>query len=283
MKDLKYLIIAFVGILFASCMGKDYADPEYNGEPPYGNNEINETNVVTISKLKEMFKKEIDTDYRDGTSYRECIEDVQIKGIVTGNDIGGNIYNEIALQDSTGAIIIAIAQSGINGYLPIGTEIIVNVKNLYVGNYGKQAVIGTPYTNKNGATYVSRMNRMLWNNHFKITGNKTKPEPELFANGGEPTKWNLNNDGGKLGIIKNVTFRDLTPLSVYADPNGKVSVSWYFNEYPGNDIMIYTSPYCKFANKKLPAGRVDITGIIKRFNDKWEIIIRSEDDVVEVK
>ena len=74
------------------------------------------------------------------------------------------------------------------------------------------------------------------------------------------------------------------PNSVYADPNveNPVSVSWYFNEFKGNSIMIYNSPYSDFAAKTLPKGKCNITGIVKRFKDSWEIIIRDEKDVVEL-
>jgi len=68
---------------------------------------------------------------------------------------------------------------------------------------------------------------------------------------------------------------------MYADPAGKTSVSWYFNEQ-GTDVMVYTSPYCDFASNKLPQGKCNITGIVKRYNKKWEFIIRSIDDVEEL-
>lgn len=280
MKDFKYLIVAFICIAFASCMGDDYADPE-SVQPPYGNNAIYETNVITIEQLKAMFATELATDYRDGGSYRECTEDVKIKGYVIGNDISGNIYNEIFIQDETSAISVCVAQGGIFAYLPVGTEILVDVKGLCVGNYGKHPEIGVPYTNSNGLTYVSRMPRMLWNDHFKITGKKYDVTPVLFANGSTATTWDLDKDSGKLGVIRNVSFKNITPLSKWADPKGKVSVTWYFNEQP-TTVMVYTSPYCDFADRALPTGKVNITGIVKRYNNNWEFLVRSLDDVVEL-
>lgn len=280
MKDFKYLIVAFICIAFASCMGDDYADPE-SVQPPYGNNAIYETNVITIEQLKAMFATELATDYRDGGSYRECTEDVKIKGYVIGNDISGNIYNEIFIQDETSAISVCVAQGGIFAYLPVGTEILVDVKGLCVGNYGKHPEIGVPYTNSSGYTYVSRMPRMLWNDHFKITGKKYDVTPVLFANGSTATTWDLDKDSGKLGVIRNVSFKNITPLSKWADPKGKVSVTWYFNEQP-TTVMVYTSPYCDFADRALPTGKVNITGIVKRYNNNWEFLVRSLDDVVEL-
>ena len=260
-------------------MGDSYDEPDLK-QSPYGNNGINEENIISIAQLKEMYKTNILTSY----SYAQVTEDLKIKGVVTGNDISGNIYNEVPIQDETGAIIIAVAQGGIYGYLPVGTEIIVSLKDLYVGNYGKQAEVGVPTTNSSGSTYVGRMSRMLWNDHFKITGVMKNVEPELFADGatGAATTWNIDADGGKLGVIKNVSIRNVTPQSVYAEPSGKTSVSWYFNEFKGTSIMIYNSPYCDFASKVLPQGKCNITGIVKRYNNYWEIIIRDENDVEEL-
>ena len=279
MKIFNYIMSAFACVMLASCMGDSYDEPDLK-QSPYGNNGINEENIISIAQLKEMYNTNMLTSY----SYAQVTEDLKIKGVVTGNDISGNIYNEVPIQDETGAIIIAVAQGGIYGYLPVGTEIIVSLKDLYVGNYGKQAEVGVPTTNSSGSTYVGRMSRMLWNDHFKITGVMKNVEPELFADGatGAATTWNIDADGGKLGVIKNVSIRNVTPQSVYAEPSGKTSVSWYFNEFKGTSIMIYNSPYCDFASKVLPQGKCNITGIVKRYNNYWEIIIRDENDVEEL-
>ena len=277
-KYIKFALIAlFAGMTITSCMDDDWSTPSSDTNP-YGNENITETNLISIKELKDRYRNEINTSY----AYKQVTEPLQIKGYVTGNDVEGNIYNEIYIQDETGAISVAVAQGGINGYLPVGTEIIVELKDLYVGNYGKQAEIGTPYTNSSGNTYVSRMNRMLWQNHFKITGNTKKIEPEMFADGSSKTTWNIDEDCGKLGIIKNVSIKDATSKTVYSDPDGKQSTSLYLNEQP-QTVLIYTSPYCDFAGKTVPQGKCNITGIFKRFNNSWEIIIRSIDDVEEIK
>ena len=47
--------------------------------------------------------------------------------------------------------------------------------------------------------------------------------------------------------------------------------------------MLYTSNYADFAANPLPTGKINVTGIMKRYNRTWEIIIRTLDDVEEVK
>lgn len=280
MRKTIYLLTLLVSVLaFSSCMDGDWDEPSGTG---HGNDTISESNVISIAQLKQRYSSYIGTDYRDGISYTQVTEPLQIKGIVTGNDIEGNIYSEIALQDSTGAIIVAISEGGICGYLPVGTEILINLQGLYVGNYGMQAEIGTPYTNSRGNTYISRMSRILWNSHFKYTGRTRTVEPEEFS-----TSWNLNSDGGKLGILRDVQFDVSNDTTTYANPGaGSGSKSIYFKTQRGKtnrNVMVYTSNYADFAADYVPTGRVNVTGIVKRYNNSWEFIIRSISDVEEIQ
>ncbi|EHG16967.1 DUF5689 domain-containing protein [Prevotella histicola] len=280
-------MITAVCVLFASCMGDSYAEIDENAPVPYGNNELTETNVITIAQLKNDYATYIATDYRDGQSFAKVTDDVKIKAIVTSSDAQGNIYQELALQDATGAIIVSVAQGGLYGPLPVGTEILVSLKDLYVGNYGKQAQIGMPSKNATGADVIGRISRATWDQHYKILSTGHIVEPTLFATGTNPTTWNLDTDGGKLGIIRNVSFKSSNnskATDTFADPNGGAgSVSWTLNEQDGRKVIVYNSNFADFANAKVPTGKVDITGIIKRFNNQWEIIIRSLDDIKSVE
>ena len=179
MNALKTIAIALSCTLFASCMDTGYDKPDLN-EPPYGNNDITETNVISIADLKAMYGTTISSNMME-----QITDDIKIKGIVTGNDIQGNIYNEVSIDDGTAAFIICIAQGGLSGYLPVGQEILVSLKDLYIGAYGQQGEIGTPYTNASGRTYVSRMSRMLWNQHFKLIDVFTATENIVLGLEGE--------------------------------------------------------------------------------------------------
>lgn len=273
MNKLKIFMLALTACLLSGCMDGNWDDPtELNSR---GNKAIVESNVISIAQLKSQYKNYITTDYRDGKSYTKITSDIQIKGVVTGNDIEGNLYNEISLQDETGAIIIAISEGGIWGYLPIGTEIVVDLKDLYIGNYGLQAQIGVPYTNASGNTYVSRMSKLLWNSHFKLTGNTKNIAPVTFNN----STWDNFNDGAKLATIKNVRFDVPNDTTTFASPNsGAGSKSIYFKGID-KSVMVYTSNYADFAATYVPTGKVNVTGIVITYNRYKEFIIRSIDDV----
>ena len=90
---------------------------------------------------------------------------------MTGNDIEGNLYNQFALQDETGAIIISVEQGALYGHLPVGQEVLISLKGLKIGGNGNQGQMGGVYTNKKtGQLQVGRLNRYVWERHYKLIG-----------------------------------------------------------------------------------------------------------------
>ena len=281
MKELKYILLTLVCTLFASCMGERYADPE-EGEIPYGNLDINAINVITIEQLKQKYATVI-----ANSGMTEITEDVQLLGRVTGNDIGGNIYNEFSLQDETGAILVCINQSGLYGSLPVGQQVLVSLKGLIIGGYGMQPEIGGIYTNtKTGAQSVGRMSRYTWDSHYRLFG---KADPEAI----KPTTFDISKiadenyiaaNCGKLMTIKNVRLKDADGKAVFAPDDGSISLTANaanraFSGISSSSMVLRTSTYAEFANEVMPQGELSITGIFTRYRNTWQILIRTLDDI----
>lgn len=272
--------------LFTGCMDDDWDTPDAETlNKAYGNQAITEQNVVTIGSLKQKYTSTINAT---SNSYKEITEDIQIKGRVVGNDIQGNIYNEISLDDGTGAILICISQGGLFSYLPVGQEVVVDLKGLYIGGYGKQAEIGTPYTNARGNSYVSRMSRILWNQHFKLVG--TPDASKIAAEEFDVSKLRdasyLETNNGKLMTIKNVEFQNADGKTTFAPSDEKDAANCVSRglkqdgkNLSTSNIVVRTSTYADFAAQTLPQGKVNITGIFTRYNNIWQILIREESDI----
>lgn len=287
MKNIKYLLMLVLACsLFTGCMDDDWDTPNAEAlNKAYGNQEIAETNVITIGSLKEQYESVINASTN---SYEQITEDVQIKGRVVGNDIGGNIYNEVSIDDGTGAILICISQGGLFSYLPVGQEIVVDLKGLYIGGYGKQAEIGMPYTNAKGNSYVSRMSRILWNKHFKLTGvaDASKVVAEEFDVSKRTKEEYFTANNGKLMTIKNVEFTNADGKTTFApseekDAANSVNRGLSQNGKPiaTSSIVVRTSSYADFAAKQLPTGKLNITGVFTRYRTTWQILIRDERDI----
>lgn len=287
MKNIKYLLMLVLACsLFTGCMDDDWDTPNAEAlNKAYGNQEIAETNVITIGSLKEKYESVINASTN---SYEQITEDVQIKGRVVGNDIGGNIYNEVSIDDGTGAILICISQGGLFSYLPVGQEIVVDLKGLYIGGYGKQAEIGMPYTNAKGNSYVSRMSRVLWNKHFKLTGvaDASKVVAEEFDLSKRTKEEYFTANNGKLMTIKNVEFTNADGKTTFApseekDAANSVNRGLSQNGKPiaTSSLVVRTSSYADFAAKQLPTGKLNITGVFTRYRTTWQILIRDERDI----
>ena len=272
-----YIIIAFVCAIFTGCMDNDWDIPGTDGSE-FGNQAVTETNLMSIAQLKQKYA----TVIYNG-SYELFEELTQIKGVVTGNDVQGNLYSQVAIEDGTGSMIICIAQGGLYGQMQVGREILIELKGLYIGGYGQQPEIGTPYTTANGRTYVSRMSRAIWQQHYKLLGMKSVSPVDF-----DKTKLGdanyMKENCGRLMTIRGVKFQGANGKKVYAadkDKDAANSVNRSLQGISSNQLVVRTSTYADFAKTPLPQGEVDITGIFTRYNNTWQVLIREESDVVE--
>lgn len=271
------LIFALACTLFSSCMNGDWDEPDFNGAAPYGNNSLTEQNVITIAELIKKYPNV----FASTDQNKQIDEDIMIKGRITGNDVGGNIYKQVTLQDNTAAIIIAINEGGLNGYLAEGSEILVDLKGLYIGGYRKQPEIGAPY---NGNS-IGRMQKDIWAKHFKILGS---PDASLIQPVDFSTiKNEMDANCAKLVTLKDVTFKEADGKSTFSTGTSTGNaVNQELDDY-GSKVVIRTSTYADFAAITLPYDNVakkklkcDITGIATRYNSTWQILIRKTSDIV---
>ena len=287
MKRLRYIIMAMVATLMASCMGSDYAAPGLDPDnAPWGNNEITETNVVSIADLKARYASTIASN-----GYVKIEEDMQIKGVVTGNDYAGNIYQQIPVQDETGALVVGVSASALHGFLPEGQEILIDLKDLYIGGYGEQCQIGSVYTSPNtGKTGIGRMDRYTWQKHFRLIGEADVAKADALAEDFDPSKLTdasyMEANAGKLMTIRRVSFLNADGKSVFAPADGSVALTSNcanraLKEYSSKNIVVRTSTYADFAQEVIPEGTKDIKGIFTRYYDTWQILLRSTDDITD--
>ena len=283
MKDFKYSILALVCILFASCMGEDYADIENTGsqkEPVY-------TNLITIKQLKEKYQSVI-----KGNGMKLIDEDIQIQAVVTGNDIESNIYGQISVQDETGALLICITAPNLFSTMVEGQEILVDLKGLMIGGYGQMPEVGGVYTNTNpsssnyGSQSIGRLSRYEWEKHYTLIGtpDASRIEPEEFDINSISNSNYLADNCGKLMKLKNVTLAEADGSATYAPRDGSVTLTANaanrsFKGIGSSSLVLRTSVYAQFAGNIMPQEPVDVVGIFTRYNNTWQILLRSINDI----
>lgn len=289
-----------MGLGLTSCMDDDWKAPS-GDTPAYGNNTLQEKNVISIAKLKE--------DYgitKDMINDTVRIDDgIQIKGVVTGNDAEGNIYNEIALQDETGGILVCIAQGGLCGQIQVGQEILIDLGGLYIGAYRSQPQIGVPYTSTSASgaksTYPSRIARAEWQTRFKLIGKPDAKKLVAKEFDYESLKGNeteLYKYAGCLVKATGVGFAKADGKTTYAPKSEGASTGYGVmrafknmttgKDYTTNEFGVRTSCYSDFAAEKLPEGKLTVTGILtcyksqKKYNATAQILMRQQSDVQQM-
>lgn len=289
-----------MGLGLTSCMDDDWKAPS-GDTPAYGNNTLQEKNIISIDELKTKYG--ITKDMINDTVRID--DGIQIKGVVTGNDAEGNIYNEIALQDETGGILVCIAQGGLCGQIQVGQEVLIDLGGLYIGAYRSQPQIGVPYTSTSSSgaksTYPSRIARAEWQTRFKLIGkpDATKLVAKEFDY--ESLKGNeteLYKYAGCLVKATGVGFAKADGKTTYAPKSEGASTGYGVmrafknmstgKDYTTNEFGVRTSCYSDFAAEKLPEGKLTVTGILTCYKSQTkykataQILMRQQSDVQQM-
>lgn len=261
-------------LALSSCMDK--YDTPVTGNA-YGNNSIPEGRTISIANLKKQYADIIDAN---PDTYKEITEETRIEGVVIGSDESGNIYQQLIVADETGAIVISISGNGLYAICPVGQKIVVDCKGLNIGGYRHLAQIGGVY---NGG--IGRMPLYTWKEHVRLLGDPKLYYPELTPieiSSADELKAIDKSLAPLLVTFKNVTFPDADGKTQYA-PDNEGSNNWIQRDMKYADgvkaPIIHTSKYANFSTEILPQGSVNVTGILNRYNNAWQLVIRTGDDI----
>lgn len=228
--------------------------------------------IVTVDKVKSLYAGELAKAWQQRTPV--LIENNwALTGIITASDKkDGNLYKEAFIQDkTTGLRLLFDATSG----LYIGDSVIVNVKGLYLGDYGNFIQMGSvPYTDTSGDIRVSGFN--MDNQILKISTGKTTTPQVATIKQVKSSAWL-----GKLVKLENVEFDDAETGKTWADAlaNPPASANRNLTDCSNNTLIVRTSGYASFANEILPAGKGSLTGIVTVFNSDYQIVVRDYSEV----
>ena len=273
----------------AACQDKDWEVPEsITTQPPYGNNNLVAGTTTTIADLMDKY-----TSVISGNSYQQITDDLWLRCVVTGNDLGGNIYKQITVQDETAGIIIGINGSDQGAMMPVGQKLLIKLTDLYVGGYGKQAQIGTKYWNSNKSIYqIGRIDINEWKQHVRLIMDGTT-EATAFGTMKVDTldfdaSKSMKEQSGKVVRLKGVTITGEGTQTIAPDDGSVTPIGGCINRTisggnAGNKCLLRSSTYADFHGIPLPKEAVDLYGIATCFNDDWQILARTPSDLTWLK
>lgn len=248
-------LAALLGLGFASCERKYdaplLADPTVTP---------GDEKVITIAEYKDKFKKVP----KEG----QIIEDnLAIRAVVVGNDVSGNIYKQIYVQDATGGISIGIDQNNISNDYQVGQEVFIKLQGLAATSYGGVTQIGMKDTQSNRIPYEVVKKQILRDK--RPDAEKAKPKTTTIAQFSD-------NMVGTLIKLENVYF-ELGGTATYGD-QAQNAVNRTLKDTTGKKLIVRNSKYASFANDVLPKGNGTVVGILSKFNKDYQLFIRTADD-----
>lgn len=273
MKKITFILSAALLLTLgvSSCM--DDFDTPVTGNA-YGNNTIKEQRTISIANLKEKYSSVILAN-----QFQTVTEETRISGIVVGDDESGNIYKQLIVADETGAIVVGINSTGIYANCPVGQKVVIDCENLNVGGYGMQAQIGTTYK---GA--IGRMDLAVWLDHVRVINKPQLWYDELIPMEltGAQLKAYDKDLAPVLVMFKDVTIKEADGTATFApedlkDGGNGVNRTLVLDD--NSTLTFRTSTYANFSTEVMPTGKINVIGILSRYNSTWQIVARTYSDI----
>jgi hypothetical protein len=226
---------------------------------------------TTIAKLKSLANAA--SDYG-----RVVTEDITIYGVVVANDISGNFYKQIVIQDSTGGIPLLIEKSGLANEYPVGRKVYVKCQGLTLGAYRGYMQLGYSMDAANSLNGLP----------LALVG-KYVIKANMVPGGVSPRKVTIAELSNPDNAIANKWLGTLIELTDVQFMSGQDGVKYWeagntgkdqnLEDCGGANIIVRTSQYADFANVLTPAGKGKLVGVYSRYLSDAQIAVRELADV----
>jgi len=187
-----------------------------------------------------------------------------VKAKVTANDETGNLYKYIYVEDATGGIRVNINKTNLyqDPRFKVGKNLIIKLKDLYVGKYNGEFQLGQPNGLEIGQVAEADVYKFFYDSN----------EPVTTVTATEKTIANLTTDDvGKWIKIKGLQFIDSDLSKTYV--SGSAATNRTLEDCSGNKIILRTSNFASFATAQVDEGKGDVYAILSIFNGTYQLWI----------
>ena len=189
-------------------------------------------------------------------------DNAYLKAQVTANDKTGNLFKYIYVEDKTGGIRVNIDMASLyaDPRFFVGKQVLINLKDLYVGSVNTEVQLGGFFNGNVGRVLANDVYK-----HFFQTNDFT----EVVAT--EKTITGLTDgDVGRWIKIKDLQFINDDLGESYA---GASNTSRTLEDCSGAKISLTTSSFANFASRQIDSGKGDLYGVLTKYNGKYEVWI----------
>ncbi len=278
MKRFNYYLSLMLLLVFTAACNDEF------DQPPMVIPTAQHTPNMTIAEFKAKY-------WQDAVNYIDTVkEDIVIHGWVTSSDESGNIYKSLYISDGTAGINISINQNSLYNNYRIGQEVVIPMKDYYVGKYNGQQQLGYPAFYENGQVWEATfLPQAMWESMVEINGlpNLSKVDTLTVSISdfqGKTDAETLLKYQGKLVRISGVQFTEADGTLTYAEASATTNRN--IADEDGNQLVVRNSNYADFRAEPLPEGPVDVVGLLSFYATRqnssgtWQFYLRSIDDVI---
>lgn len=198
-----------------------------------------------------------------------------IEGVVVANDESNNLYKSLAVQDSTGGIIIVMDGISLYQNYPVGSVLRIQLKDLILTDYRRMIQIVAAIDTSTGSMQTTGIPSSLFSQYIKVVKDRPLIKPLVVG------FKNLHDSlQGRLIKITSVEFASADTGLTFADKKNKIGASRALKFCTGGTIYLRTSGYADFAGIKLPAGNGDVVGVYSVYNSEKQLFIRDTSDIL---
>ena len=265
--------IALIVLLstFVSCINSDeYTAPDLSGQC----SELSPT--IQVQDITSMSTEE----------YAKYTGSDIIEAYVTSSDEGGNFYKSISFVSTDGLIGFSMPIDDYNLYnrYEPGRKVYINVKDLYYVTKYDSTLIGSLYNGDTPDDLTDDQVGRLSGVDYKriLTPSCTKVNEDEIVNYITITQAKNDLNLNKLIEFDNVQFKPESFGKKYYDISvndlGGATNHNITDEY-GNTIILRVSSFAGFASKIIPSKSGKIRGVLTKFNNDYQFMVRTENDI----
>jgi len=296
----------------------DYDDPSTESNDVTSSVSVGEVNA-TIGEVKAKWcASSAGADFSRNASnfFSKVNEDVVIEGVVVANDISGNLYQTLLLRNINSeantdeCIQLAVKNTCLYPYFPLGQRVKINLKGLYAGCYSKVPKIGQPYYTSNGNLALGPMLLSMCKTNVELVGTPSKEAPELIpvdltdAAGEAWLRASANKTYANTPMLATVRGKIKEVQGDAANTADKGELSGEYEPLPkifapevlydagyavdrtiqlqtnNSSVAIRTSTQNPIAFMEIPTDVRSYTGMLTYY-DSWQVQLRNLDDISE--
>ncbi|CAM3580383.1 DUF5689 domain-containing protein [Flavobacterium chungbukense] len=217
---------------------------------------------------------------------KQYLYDDVIEGYVVSSDEEGNFFKAISLQtkrtDKNPAIGFSVPIDASNTYIDyrVGNKVYVKLKNQFTDLYYGGLRIGSLYVSNAGDPTIGRISQNEYKN--VLNASCSIIDENLLVESISVEEALNDNKLNTLIELNDVEFTEAALGHHYFEESNNVggSTNWNLRDKTGNQIIFRTSSYAKFADHFVPEGSGKVRGILTKFGTDYQLMVRSESDIV---